>query len=85
MKIKYKTADFFPINKVKITKESESSVWVNGRIRRKFSDYECYFDTFQEAKDHVMQQAQKRIDEANRSLAHAQYLMRKAELLTDPK
>lgn len=56
------------IELVEIERETESSVWIGGRRNSKISDYHCYFDSFDEAKAHLLEKADEKVIGARRSL-----------------
>lgn len=64
-----------PIVSVEIERVTESSVFINGRRRAKFSDYESYFETFEYAKKWLMERAERKIQSASYqlSLANEEY------------
>lgn len=59
------------ISPVEIEKETESSVWINGCRRAKISTYENYFDSWDDAKQFLMDHAQKRVDSLRLQLERA--------------
>lgn len=75
--IKYKTRKYqVGIEKVQVERETEKCVWIkmpSSNIRKtlKRSDYESYFDTFEEAKQFY-------VDEANNRLAKYQSIASEA-------
>ena len=42
------------ISTVHVDRHTESSVWINGKCHRRMTDFDCYFETFQEARDYVL-------------------------------
>jgi len=54
--IKYRTGGYISttIDAVEIERETVLSVWVKGNRYKKFSDYDKYFDTFEEAKKYLI-------------------------------
>lgn len=69
---KYKTLSFETrIDKVEVEKETDKSVWVDGRSFRKLSGYECYFDTFEEAKSYYLERAGSKVISAKKQLEFA--------------
>ncbi len=57
------------IEKVEILKESEKSVWYSkDDCRRKMTDYNAFFDTFEEAKEWLIIWADNRQKRASRVL-----------------
>lgn len=65
------------VSLVTVERETASSVWIKGcnRRRDKISGYTCYFDTFEEAQNHLVDWARSREAEALRSLKAAKQLM----------
>ena len=43
-----------PVVEVEVERETESSVWIDGRKKAKRSTYLNYFDTYDEAKDRLL-------------------------------
>ena len=75
--IKYKTNKHFFrsegfINKVEVERETEQSVWINGRRNSKHSDYSSFFDSFDEAKAFLLAIAEKKVTLAKLRLNDAQ-------------
>ena len=84
MKLKYQTNGFWPIKTVEVEKETENSVWINGRQNRKLTEYHCYFDTFEDAKNHVIGEAQAGIEKVKRQMEYAENNMATARSLESP-
>lgn len=58
--IKYRTAGLgTSIEEVEIDRETEASVWVDGRLFQKKSRYCQYWDTWQEAHQYLLVKAEK--------------------------
>lgn len=56
--IKYKTGSIYSsveIESVEIERETESSIWIKGRMRSKRSRYEIYHASWQDAHDYLFQ------------------------------
>jgi hypothetical protein len=71
MTTKYEVGGFFKknlIELVEIEKETEKSIWINGRVHRKTTSYEKYFDTWEEAKDYLMAQTESKISHLSAEL-----------------
>lgn len=69
------------IESVDVERETDQSVWVNGRRSAKETRYECYFDTWEAAHNHLvvnaissMESAERRLDSAKDHLAEIQAL-----------
>jgi len=52
-------------------RESEKFVWINGKRRSKRTDQKSYFDTFDEAKQHLLKVAEKDVNSARLDLERA--------------
>lgn len=93
--IKYKTTGLnWPIEAVKIVRESEKSVWYenilgSGCVRldqeRKVSDYHQYHDTWQDAKDYLLGRARQKVESARARLVDAEDTLSKIEALRQYK
>jgi hypothetical protein len=59
------------IEVVDIERETESSVWINGSRCGKLTEYHSYFDTFIEAKSHLLAGAERKVKNARFSLQQA--------------
>lgn len=59
------------IKTVEVERETESSVWINGRRNAKLNNYKNYFDTWEEAHSYLMEKAQRKVNEARKSLEQA--------------
>jgi hypothetical protein len=69
---KYQTCSFGKlIRKIEIERETGSSVWINGRRNSKQSNHHSYFNTFDEAKQHLLKKAQRKIESARFLLQRA--------------
>jgi len=56
------------IEAVECDRETDKSVWINGRKRAKRSGHGCYFDTFDEAKTCLVEEAEEAVRAERRSL-----------------
>ena len=84
---KYRTGRFGdnPIEEIEISKETDKSVWTieewGGKKRKsrclKKSDWHQYWNTWQEAKDFLMDKALKRIDSAKSNVLLAESYLEK--------
>lgn len=59
------------INKVAVDRCTEKNVWINGRMRRRLTDYTGYFDTHIQAKEYLMQRCKTDLSHAERRIASA--------------
>ena len=81
---KYLTRDYGnPITLVEVERETESSVWIDGRQRRKYGDDSCYCDTFDEAKSHVIRIAAEKLSRAQRQVLAFQTRLDAAQSLKE--
>lgn len=57
--IKYETGGYGKklIERVEVERETNSSVWINGSRSAKESGYKSYFDSWDDAKDHLLKRA----------------------------
>lgn len=55
-------AAFQTIKIIEVERESTSAVWINGKMRFKNTESESYFDSFQNAKQHLVTIQEKKID-----------------------
>lgn len=78
---KFKTSgiNFSKIDKVEVERETESSVWIGGRRRSKNTDYECYHDTWNDAKCHLIGLAQADVDKYRFRLERAKSILGNAK------
>jgi hypothetical protein len=49
------------ITEVEVERETDASVWIDGRRSKKESEYETYFDSFEQAKTALLDRQQSRI------------------------
>lgn len=69
---KYRTSNWDArIEQVEVEKETASCVWIKGRKRAKATDYHFYFDTFDQAKQKMIEIAQAKVDGLQRQLDNA--------------
>jgi hypothetical protein len=57
-----------PITAVPVERETESSVWIKGRRQPKSSTFYCYFDTWQQAHEALIDAREKGVAMARRDL-----------------
>ena len=82
--IKYKCNNWeVKITKVEVERETDKCVWINGRRNSKESEYDNFFDTFEEAKEFIIgfgerkvAQAKKRLERANEYLSLANQMQK---------
>ena len=81
---KYMTqTGYYPsIEVVEADRETDISVWIDGRRHNKMSDYDSYFDTLEQAKAHVVQWAVNNLDLQKKRVEVAYELLRKAETVS---
>lgn len=65
---KYKACTLGRIELVQVVSETEKFVNLGNRRAAKMSDFECYFDTKQEAKDHLINRKLSQIEMAESRL-----------------
>jgi len=55
---KYRTGSYGrAIEEVEVERETEKSVWMKGQRSEKMTNYSCYFNTWQEAHDHILKKS----------------------------
>jgi len=77
--IKYKTTNIFNtlyarIEKIEVERETEKSVWIKGNKCCKTS-YCCYFDTWQEAHEYILDLANNQVNRAILQLERTKSLL----------
>ena len=86
MIFKYRISWGIEIEKIKIIKESEKSVWTEyGRRELKWSEWRKYFDTFEEAKNHLIKKYKRKIESDEMSLMENKSYLEKIKQLTEEK
>ena len=85
--IKYKAEYLYHIRitKVEAEKETASTIWINGMKKWKHSAGESYFDSFDEAKKHIIKNYEYTIEITKRRLICEQDCLEKAKALKEPK
>lgn len=74
------------IKPVEVERVTDASVWVNGRRRSRCGDWNSFFESFDEAKDWVVQTYRRRHEAAKRELdRQRQYLQQAEALKVEPK
>lgn len=59
------------ITAVEVSRVSDSFAWIDGRRNKLKTDYESYFPTRAQAREHLLNEAEKRVESANRALEYA--------------
>lgn len=85
--IKYKADDWLrqKVDIVECDRETDSSVFVDGKRRAKESAHECYFDSFDEAKAWLLDRAERRVQAARIALQRAQDSLGNIKGLKEPQ
>lgn len=60
------------IEEVEVEKETDKSVWINGRRCAKESSFENYHATWEQAHEHLTARAEAKLGRARLALQHAQ-------------
>jgi hypothetical protein len=80
---KYRTA-FCSIEAIEIRSETERYVVLeSGKRESKVSDWICWHDSFEDAKNHLIDAAQKDINSINKRLEYAKERLEKINNLTE--
>lgn len=83
--IKYKTGEWnILIKEVEVERETDVSVWVNGRRCGKRTSWDNYFDTWAKAYSFLFDRATHTLEAAERRLESAKEQVAKIEALVDP-
>lgn len=72
------------VEAVEVEKETADFVWINGRCRRKESQYEQYHDTFDDAKRYLITRHLNSVSDAKNRLQIAKTYLGMAESLKSP-
>jgi len=81
---KYKTDDYHnTIEAIEFERETKHFIWIDNRRFAKRSSYECYFDAFEEAKKHLLENAKRRIKKAKNELNIANKLYQVVNCLVE--
>ncbi len=70
------------IKVVEVERETETSVWINGRRNSKRTQYDNFFDTWGEAFHYLLERAETKLCVAQGRLNWAQDDLRKVKRLT---
>lgn len=80
MKTKYRT-DFWKNNiemkEFDITKETDSYFWVGKTKYKKSTNHESFFDTFEDAQQYLIEEAEKRIQETQNRIENDTQLLKR--------
>jgi hypothetical protein len=82
----YKTNNFYtlrPIDEIEleVEKETDSTMWVNGKRMVKKTEMNCYFKTYNEAKTYLILKQKDKITKIETSLKFAQNQLQKLQEL----
>lgn len=78
--VRYSWVDIVP---VEVDSETDKTVIIEGRRHDKRSDYEAYFDTFSEAKEHLIDRKKRKQDNCAARLDAATEELERAETLEE--
>lgn len=82
MIIKYMTGGWGKTIEAKeVERETEHSVWVNGNRNAKWTSWHKYHNTWEEAKDYLLDMAKRRVKSYEDQLASAKESLSKIEKL----
>lgn len=60
------------IRAIKVQRVTEGSVWIGGRRNKRIGESRAYFPTWDEAKAHLVTEAQQKVDSIRRQLEYYQ-------------
>ena len=72
------------ITPVEVERETESSVWVKGRRSKKRTDFENYYDTWEQARDAFIHHAERAISSEKALLARYEDSLLAIQSMTKP-
>lgn len=78
-----KTRYDLSVVKIKADRANEKSVWIDGRRSSRFSDYYRYFDSFQEAKDWLIDRTTSRLERYEEKLEEEAQNLKEFEALKE--
>lgn len=58
------------IRPVRVQRSTEDSVWIEGRRRKRLCETYAYFPTWDQAKSHLVEQAQQKVNYLRRQLEY---------------
>lgn len=71
--IKYRTGGFgHLIEKIEVARETKHFVYLGKHRHAKDSGWQKYFDSWEDARDHLTEKAKRAVDSAKRSLERAE-------------
>jgi hypothetical protein len=77
-------AQFYKIEEIEVLRETEKQVvLMNGLRESKTTDWQSWHDSFEDAKKHLIDDAQKDIDSINRRLDYAKERLEKINNLKE--
>lgn len=71
------------IDVVEVDRQTDSSVWIKGRMHRRSSDYKIYFDTFDEGKQWLVKRMESKVKSASASLKYEEKELEKVKALEE--
>lgn len=86
MKTKYRTNNFKDSIEPKefdITKETDAYFWVGKTKYKKQTTYESFFDTFEEAQQYLIEEADKRIEETKTRIEYSTQVLKRIYEIMD--
>ena len=85
MKIKYEASNFSnKITRIEVEKETKSFVWVKGRQCGKCTEYKTFLDSWDDAKQFLLDRIKGKIHAAQGRLEYAQKELTEVEALEKP-
>lgn len=87
MLIRWQTSRYWPttIDRIECERETETSVWINGRRSQKQTEYHSMFNTWEDAKLHLETLARQEIESLESRIADKRRTLEQIITLTKPK
>lgn len=87
MIVKWRTTNYMRtiITRVECDRETDQSVWINGRRQQKETDYHSYFNAWEEARDFLRRTEERAIKMLERNIAEQRRTLAEIEALTKPE
>lgn len=84
MTTRYLTTSYWnDIRTVEVERETEKCVWVKGRRQHRRSRYDNYFDTYDQARQFLIDEAQTRLAQAEQKVAQRRALLETVQALEE--
>jgi hypothetical protein len=80
---RYHTSKGIPkVRPINVEKDTGKSIYINGRRRAKYSQWDNYHNTHAEAKEHILRIARNNVEGCTKRLQAAELFLHKAQSIT---